>query len=40
MAAWPAYSRTTLRQPVEAMIDGTVGLVQRLARRSTEKPSD
>ena len=39
MASWPAYSLTTLRQPVKAMIDSTVDLVQRLTRRSTEKPS-
>ena len=31
MASRPAYSLTTLRQPVEAKIDSTVGLVQRLA---------
>ena len=39
MASWPAYSLTTLRQPVKAMIDSTVDLAQRLTRRSTEKPS-
>jgi DNA-binding LacI/PurR family transcriptional regulator len=39
MASWPAYSLTTLRQPVETMIDSTVSLVQRLTRRSTGKPS-
>jgi DNA-binding LacI/PurR family transcriptional regulator len=38
MASWPPYSVTTVRQPVKAMIDSTVHLMQRLARRSTEKP--
>ena len=39
MAAWPPYSLTTMRQPIERMIASTVELVGRLTQRSEEAPS-
>lgn len=38
MAAWPPYSLTTLRQPTTAMVESTVDLVRKLARRPSLKP--
>jgi DNA-binding LacI/PurR family transcriptional regulator len=39
MAAWPPYSLTTLRQPTSAMIECTVDLVRKLARRPSLEPN-
>ena len=39
MAAWPPYSLTTMRQPIERMIASTIELVGRLTQRSEEAPS-
>jgi DNA-binding LacI/PurR family transcriptional regulator len=39
MAAWPPYSLTTLRQPMQAMVESTVDLVAALGRRPAKKPS-
>ena len=38
MASWPPYCLTTVRQPIDAMIESTAGLVQRLTRGSGEQP--
>jgi DNA-binding LacI/PurR family transcriptional regulator len=38
MAAWPPYRLTTLRQPTEAMIAGTVDLVRKLTQDSSGAP--
>jgi DNA-binding LacI/PurR family transcriptional regulator len=37
MASWPAYSLTTVRQPVQKMIQSTVDTVRRLVKRPTER---
>jgi DNA-binding LacI/PurR family transcriptional regulator len=37
MASWPPYSLTTVRQPVQKMIQSTVDTVRRLVKRPTER---
>jgi DNA-binding LacI/PurR family transcriptional regulator len=38
MAAWPAYSLTTFRQPVEDMVEATVSTLLSLVEEGTDQP--
>lgn len=38
MAAWPPYSLTTLRQPMEEMVERTVDVTRRLLQRPAARP--